>query len=1179
DGQSQNYDASGNYSIGVIEKCLKRFGELKCVNIMGSKTRSEVFSAPHLESGYVCNQSNHWFSLRRVGSGSPASQTWWNLDSLRLQAPAKLSSPAELSSLIQSVVGQGYTVFVVRGNVPLPQPSKTANSGGMMTLSSNNGMKGMYLTEREAAEMAARAKTTGNTSGGAASGDDGGAAFTMIAPSGARNHEQPQKTDWSALGAGRSLGTSTESSGPSPQPETDDPELAAALAASLNEVKIPAPADEPAASGPRVTTVQVRLPTGKRWTRRFSLDTNTLGDLFSWMEWQSLEDSKTTGGQMPLLTSLGGYDVLKQGFGPSRRKFHRVPATQKIIQSGEATEIECTSLGEAGFETGQEAVILQSTCLNVFYMFKKLFGSSSTKKKKREGSSPAPAPVALKKPKLAPKVPEAAVQGERSSAYLEKKKSKQACATCGSTEFRESADWGFLICAVCGEASSQRIEEEEFDETEQRGVIRRMNISNLTKKDPNRRRLRKEQTSVVHKRTEELRSQEELVYCFQLCLKRVAKEACEALNLGQPARRRVLDNTRDAWREYLELAASDRVAGGPRAVISKVFYDRHINSRTYGSRSVVPVSGTASKRMDMAMAKFEEKPTEAAPRLAMSANARGLIRALEKRKLQAPRKEMTTRRGRRIKMDEGEMADLLYEHDWLAMRLHRPMDEPLPSAFLERSGRLKDTDYEGRQVAVRVKFKKERAKVEKMWALEEERKLAIEEELGHSIESSSPTPEAPTPSPETGAVTSMKSEESPEPDLSAVAIFEPPPPTQETSSEEGSATTEDEIVQTTATPSEAQEDTPPAITPSTPEIDFDDPAGLNEPATGLTLPPMDFALLLSLVLLALRRSHVGVVSGRMVEWILTGAVDYNRLHVLLPPELNPMNFRPEIEGSCSALRPRYLPCSYQLDRILMRLRDRFNMTVPPLPVDCLIIDTLKAIGFSECIDLALRLLDWLAAPVCPLHEVEYFPSYPFGYLYSMSNKAEDILPAEETEPLDPPIHGFCPPVLTCAALVVIAVKLSVPGLYEEGPNLLPKTHQMSLNCVQWWNGFTAEERMDFLTYCQEELFSDYRPCLAPELQERLNPQRPYHPLKCQRGRRPDLKVSESPPSQYRTYYRSRGACRIDFDNGQMPPVYAWLLDSVCSVLHTDSDDLDREISSLEDWLFKREAPARQDGNG
>lgn len=45
-------------------------------------------------------------SVFRVGSGSPASQTWWNLDSLRLQAPAKISSPQELSSLIQSVVGQ-----------------------------------------------------------------------------------------------------------------------------------------------------------------------------------------------------------------------------------------------------------------------------------------------------------------------------------------------------------------------------------------------------------------------------------------------------------------------------------------------------------------------------------------------------------------------------------------------------------------------------------------------------------------------------------------------------------------------------------------------------------------------------------------------------------------------------------------------------------------------------------------------------------------------------------------------------------------------------------------------------------------------------------------------------------------------------------------------------------------
>lgn len=465
----------------------------------------------------------------------------------------------------------------------------------------------------------------------------------------------------------------------------------------------------------------------------------------------------------------------------------------------------------------------------------------------------------------------------------------------------------------------------------------------MTKKDPNAKRLKREPSGVVRGRTVELRSQEELVYCFQLCLRRVAQEVvlgkgrvtqdrtflwkvCDVMELAKPARKRVMDNTRDAWREYLELAATDRVGGGPRGAISKVFYDRHINSRAYGSRFFEPVSTTASnKRMGMVLTKFEERNPEGVTRLVMSANARGLIRALEARKLQAPPEAMTTRRGRAVQLEEGEMADLLYEHDWLAMRWKRPTDEALPSALLDRSGRLKDTDYEGRRFAVHIKFKKEREKAEKKWALEEDLKLAIEADLGHSIESSSTGAEA-TPSPEVDTAASLTSEESSEEDM-PLAVFQTLS-VVDRSSEEGSARTEEDVAQVTATaPDSTPETVSTAMTPSTPEIDFDDPAGLNESAAGLILPPMDFALLLSLVLLALRRAHVGVVSGKMIEWILTGAVDYNRLHVLLPPELNPMNFHPEIEGSSSVLRPRYLPCSYQLDMILLRLRDRFNMTV------------------------------------------------------------------------------------------------------------------------------------------------------------------------------------------------------------------------------------------------------------
>lgn len=68
-------------------------------------------------------------------------------------------SPRRLRTLVVVVVSRLEHYSVPNGYL------------GMMTLSSNNGMKGMYLTEREAAELAARAKAAGTSIGSMSVGE------------------------------------------------------------------------------------------------------------------------------------------------------------------------------------------------------------------------------------------------------------------------------------------------------------------------------------------------------------------------------------------------------------------------------------------------------------------------------------------------------------------------------------------------------------------------------------------------------------------------------------------------------------------------------------------------------------------------------------------------------------------------------------------------------------------------------------------------------------------------------------------------------------------------------------------------------------------------------------------------------------------------------------------------
>jgi ataxin-3 len=76
-GPSANMDSSGNFSIGVIEKCLARFG-LQAINVMRPDIKNDALQRPgSYEDGFIFNLSEHWFSVRRVSEKLHSKQVRW----------------------------------------------------------------------------------------------------------------------------------------------------------------------------------------------------------------------------------------------------------------------------------------------------------------------------------------------------------------------------------------------------------------------------------------------------------------------------------------------------------------------------------------------------------------------------------------------------------------------------------------------------------------------------------------------------------------------------------------------------------------------------------------------------------------------------------------------------------------------------------------------------------------------------------------------------------------------------------------------------------------------------------------------------------------------------------------------------------------------------------------------
>lgn len=113
----ENMDDSGYFSVQVISKALEIWN-LELIHVDSSRVKGVKLE---LEDAFICNYENHWFTLRNFSHSllSLEDQGWYNLDST-LDAPRKISE-TYLELFLLELKNSGYTIFIIRGELPLSQ--------------------------------------------------------------------------------------------------------------------------------------------------------------------------------------------------------------------------------------------------------------------------------------------------------------------------------------------------------------------------------------------------------------------------------------------------------------------------------------------------------------------------------------------------------------------------------------------------------------------------------------------------------------------------------------------------------------------------------------------------------------------------------------------------------------------------------------------------------------------------------------------------------------------------------------------------------------------------------------------------------------------------------------------------------------------------------------------------
>jgi Ataxin-3 len=202
---SGNVAASGLFSIQVLAKALEVWG-LQALPL-GSPDVTDAREDPAAEAAFICNLQEHWFTIRSINGG------WWNFNSM-FRAPEPLSA-FYLSAFLGTLQEQGYSIFVIRGQLPAE-----AHPDGAALPGDGGSGPGEWVSEADARRIAQESqalKQSGYMKAAAgamlARATEGGTRMTLRSVAGGAGYTR-------AFSGGN---------------EGVDDELAAAIAASLQE--------------------------------------------------------------------------------------------------------------------------------------------------------------------------------------------------------------------------------------------------------------------------------------------------------------------------------------------------------------------------------------------------------------------------------------------------------------------------------------------------------------------------------------------------------------------------------------------------------------------------------------------------------------------------------------------------------------------------------------------------------------------------------------------------------------------------------------------------------------------------------------------------------------------------------------------------------------------------------
>ncbi|XP_020599389.1 putative ataxin-3 homolog [Phalaenopsis equestris] len=128
---SYNVSMGGDFSIQVLQKALEVW-DLQAIPFDSPVAEVSKYE-PELENAFICHLQNHWFCIRKVNG------EWYNFNSL-YPAPEHLSK-FYLSAYLDSLMGSGWSIFLVRGMFPKECPIPVSDS--------TNGF-GQWLTPDDA---------------------------------------------------------------------------------------------------------------------------------------------------------------------------------------------------------------------------------------------------------------------------------------------------------------------------------------------------------------------------------------------------------------------------------------------------------------------------------------------------------------------------------------------------------------------------------------------------------------------------------------------------------------------------------------------------------------------------------------------------------------------------------------------------------------------------------------------------------------------------------------------------------------------------------------------------------------------------------------------------------------------------------------------------------------------